>query len=276
MRDRRKRFLLPRPGIQTEPPKMLKLVKQGIRNFLGQLGVDLTLVTPARQDPRRAGYPFDFDQAAVDLCRYVKPFTMTSKERIFALRQAVQHIVNHDVPGHVVECGVWKGGSMMAVAKTLIECGSTDRKLYLFDTFDGMTEPSDADHSAKGPAAADLYHKIDGWCYSSLDEVKQNLSDTGYHQEKMIFVPGKVEDTLPAHAPDQIALLRLDTDWYESTYHELVHLYPRLSPGGILILDDYGHWSGAKKAVDQYIQECNLKLFLNRIDYSGRICVKPA
>jgi hypothetical protein len=255
---------------------MLKWIKQFLRRWLGRRGLDLTLVVPAKQDPRRAGYPFDFDQDAVDLCQYVKPFTMTSKERVFALRQSVQYVVNHDVPGHVVECGVWKGGSMMAVAKTLIKCDASDRMLYLFDTFEGMPQPTNADRSAKGPAAAELYNQFDQWCYSDLDEVKRNLNDTGYDPQNMVFVPGKVEDTIPQYAPDPIALLRLDTDWYESTYHELVHLYPRLSPGGVLILDDYGHWSGAKKAVDQYFAENNLNLFLNRIDYSGRLCIKPA
>lgn len=88
------------------------------------------------------------------------------------------------------------------------------------------------------------------------------------------FVKGKVEDTVPEKAPDRISLLRLDTDWYESTYHGLLHLYPRLSVGGVLIIDDYGHWAGAKKAVDQYLNENHLKLLLNRIDDTGRIGVK--
>jgi hypothetical protein len=88
-------------------------------------------------------------------------------------------------------------------------------------------------------------------------------------------VKGKVEDTIPRAAPKQIALLRLDTDWYESTYHELKHLYPRLVPGGVLILDDYGHWEGARRAVDQYFEEERIRLFLHRIDYAGRLAIKP-
>src|ERR1051325_10354963 len=87
---------------------------------------------------------------------------------------------------------------------------------------------------------------------------------------------GTVEETIPAQAPERIALLRLDTDWYESTRHELVHLYPRLVPGGVLIIDDYGHWEGARKAVDEYIAQNNLRLFLNRIDYAGRLAIKPS
>jgi O-methyltransferase len=85
---------------------------------------------------------------------------------------------------------------------------------------------------------------------------------------------GKVEDTFPKDTPDKIAILRLDTDWYESTRHELIHLYPKLSIGGVLIIDDYGHWEGARKAVDEYINDNTLRILLNRIDYTGRIAVK--
>jgi O-methyltransferase len=90
------------------------------------------------------------------------------------------------------------------------------------------------------------------------------------------LVKGKVEDTVPKNAPEKIALLRLDTDWYESTRRELVHLFPRLVPGGVLIIDDYGHWQGARKAVDEYIAGNQVKILLNRVDYTGRIGVKIA
>jgi O-methyltransferase len=223
--------------------------------------------------------PPDFDAATQDLCRYVRPFTMTSAERIFALRQAVMHVVEHGIPGDIVECGVWKGGSMMAVARTLKELRATERNLHLFDTFDGMPTPGEEDVNLSDESAAALMSQSDKesgvvWAYGALEEVKRNLLSTGYPAERISFVKGKVEETIPMNAPAQIALLRLDTDWYESTYHELVHLYPRLSPGGVLIIDDYGHWKGARRAVDAYISEQKLRLLLNRIDYTGRICVK--
>ena len=109
-----------------------------------------------------------------------------------------------------------------------------------------------------------------------FEEVSRNMFSTGYDRARINFVRGKVEDTLPASAPAEIALLRLDTDWYESTSHELVHLYPRLVKGGILIIDDYGHFAGAKKAVDEYFQEYSIPIFFNRIDYTGRLAVKPS
>src|SRR5262249_25761216 len=110
------------------------------------------------------------------------------------------------------------------------------------------------------------------WCYSGLDEVASNMRSTGYPDDLVHLVKGKVEETIPGAAPAQIAVLRLDTDWYESTRHELEHLYPRLAPGGVLIIDDYGYWAGARKAVDEYFQG---SLFLSRIDGTGRIAIKP-
>ena len=247
---------------------MLKLMKRGIRKFLRHLGYEIVTCAP------------DFDQPTRELFEYVRPYTMTSIERMSALRKSVEYIVRCDIPGDIVECGVWKGGSMMAVARTLIELGVTDRNLYLFDTFEGMSAPSGADRHFSGRAAADLLQTSDKktshvWAYGSLDDVKRAMRDTGYDKRRVTFIKGKVEDTVPEYAPKEIALLRLDTDWYESTFHELTHLYPRLSAAGVLFLDDYGHWEGAKRAVDEYIRQQNLKLLLNRIDYTGRICVKP-
>jgi bifunctional ADP-heptose synthase (sugar kinase/adenylyltransferase) len=97
---------------------------------------------------------------------------------------------------------------------------------------------------------------------------------TGYPSSNLIFVQGKVEETLPRVIPDNISLLRLDTDWYESTRHELIHLFPLLSKSGVLVLDDYGYWAGARKAVDEYVVENNIKILLDRVDGTGRVGLK--
>ena len=112
------------------------------------------------------------------------------------------------------------------------------------------------------------------WAYSPMDEVRMNVSSIGYPSSRLRFVKGRVEHTVPRDAPEQISVLRLDTDWYESTRHELIHLYPRISIGGVLIIDDYGHWEGARRAVDEYLSEQNATILLNRIDSTGRIAVK--
>jgi O-methyltransferase len=214
-----------------------------------------------------------------EVYKRVQEFTMTSPERIASLCHAIEYIHSHKIPGDIVECGVWRGGSMIAAAMTLMRLNDTQHTLYLFDTFQGMSPPTAVDRaSSSGISAAELLansaptEKI--WAVSSLDETRHNLAQTGYPDHLIQFVKGRVEETLPGRAPQQVALLRLDTDWYESTRHELIHLFPRLVPGGVLIIDDYGYWKGAKKAVDEYIQENQLNLFLHRIDYTGRIALK--
>jgi hypothetical protein len=234
---------------------------------------------PPPPPPPEEQFPPDFDEEAVEIIRIVKPHTGPSVELIFALIQAVRYVVRAKIPGSIVECGVWKGGSMMAAAHTLKRLGSEEREIYLFDTFEGMTKPTDVDISYVGEEASLEYERLkrsngtSEWCYAPLEQVQQNLASTGYDPDKVKFIKGKVEDTIPDMAPSQISILRLDTDWYESTRHELVHLYPRLSPGGVLIVDDYGHWKGSRKATDEYLEQ-NSFVLLNRIDYSGRLAIK--
>ncbi|CAM5400959.1 hypothetical protein AFEL58S_02034 [Afipia felis] len=207
----------------------------------------------------------------------VQPFTMTSAERIAALCHAAEYVSKNRIAGDFVECGVWRGGSTMAAAITLMRLNDTSRSLYLFDTFEGMTPPTehDVEHSSGDPADLLLkQHAKDDliWAISPIDEVRSNLKSTGY--PKLHFRKGRVEDTIPSEAPDQISILRLDTDWYESTKHELNYLYNRLSVGGVLIIDDYGHWDGARRAVDEFIENSGHRILLNKIDYTGRIAVK--
>jgi hypothetical protein len=226
--------------------------------------------------------PADFEATDHELVAAVQPFTLTSADRIVALSRAVEYIGRRGIKGAIVECGVWRGGSMMAVALTLMRLRQTERELFLFDTYEGMSEPtpSDVTTTSSTPAVALLGSGGDrernpAWAYASLDEVKANLMATGYPVQKVHFIKGKVEETLPTLAPPKIAILRLDTDWYESTKHELEHLYPRLALGGVLILDDYGFWEGARRATDEFFARPEAKvLLLNRIDSTGRIAVK--
>jgi hypothetical protein len=213
--------------------------------------------------------------------RRVEPYTLTSTERIEALLDAIRYVARYRIEGAIVECGVWRGGSMMAAALTLQASGDIDRDLYLYDTYKGMSPPGEIDRDFKGVSAASQLQRADRseaeglWCVASLEDVARNLYSTGYPRERIHFIEGPAEETIPAVTPARIARLRLDTDWYESTKHELEHLVPLLRPGGVLILDDYGHWEGARRAVDEYLSQRNLPLLLNRIDYTGRIAVMP-
>jgi hypothetical protein len=233
--------------------------------------------TQIDQEPH--AFPFDFDEADKELYRRVGPYTMTTPPRVYALVRGVEYVVARGVPGAIVECGVWRGGSMMAAALTLLRLGTADRELYLYDTFAGMPPPSEADTTRSGERAADLLAQADEdshiWAVASLSDVRATVLSTRYPERRIHFVEGLVEDTLPTTAPEEIALLRLDTDWYRSTKRELEQLYPRLAPGGVLILDDYGHWQGARRAVDEYFAEEHITLLLNRVDGTARIGVKP-
>ncbi len=254
------------------------MIKRGILKILHWRGYKLVKI---KKRPGVGELPPDLDQDGEFKEIFTKcyPYTMTSPERIYALYQAVQYVVRNKIAGDFIECGVWKGGSAMVMAYALLKLGDTSRQIYLYDTYEGMPPPSNKDMNYKGKAARDLLEKQDKycknsiWCYSSLEEVKQNLSRTHYPEDKLVFIQGKVEDTIPQTTPSEIAILRLDTDWYESTKHELIHLYPLLTKGGVLIVDDYGHWAGAKKAVDEYFRGSK---YLARIDYTGRIVIKES
>ncbi|MFJ2741533.1 TylF/MycF/NovP-related O-methyltransferase [Streptomyces sp. NPDC087440] len=222
--------------------------------------------------------PADYDDGAKEIIRAVKPYSMTSPERLNAFILATRHIVKHDIPGAIVECGVWRGGSMQACAKTLLAEGVDDRELYLFDTFEGMTPPTEEDKRLDGKSAAQLLEVYGKdrpiWAVASLDDVKSGFEKVPYPAERLHYVQGKVEDTVPDEAPEQISILRLDTDWYASTKHELKHLYSRLVSGGVLLIDDYGYWQGSRQAVDEFLEETGEQLLLLRMD-EGRIAVKP-
>lgn len=223
--------------------------------------------------PRLTEAAPDFTAADRALMARVRPYTMTSLERVTGLCQAVRYLVRARIPGAIAECGVWKGGSVMAVALTLLELGEP-RDLYLFDTFEGMTPPTDHDITYAGVTATELLASPTNRmrCDAAMGGVREVLASTGYPMDRVHLIRGPVEDTLPGQAPDRLALLRLDTDFYASTSHELAHLYPRLSTGGILILDDYGAWQGARQAVDEYFQDA--AVLLNRLDWTGRLVMK--
>jgi O-methyltransferase len=232
-------------------------------------------------EPASASDAFtDVEPWVAEIIAKVRPFTMTSSERISALCHAIRYVARSNIPGDIVECGVWRGGSMMAAAMTLLSEQKT-RILHLYDTFEGMPPPSPIDRAIKmsGKPASEILEQTDKsssvfWAYATLGEVQVNLESTGYPRDLVHFIKGRVEQTLPQTAPGKISVLRLDTDWYESTKWELIHLYPRLAVGGVLIIDDYGFWEGAQKATDEYIRERQLPILLQRIDSEGRIAVK--
>lgn len=231
-------------------------------------------------------YHDDVPEADQAIINEALRYSMTNFERLFVLLDAVRYVVRRDLPGAFVECGVWRGGSVLAMLRTLLSLGVTNRDIYLYDTFEGMTTPTVDDVSSfHGPAlqawqeaqgnSERVYNSVFNEKIFNEESVRRLLLSTGYPASRLHFVKGPVELTIPATLPNAIALLRLDTDWYESTRHEMQHLYPLLGPGGILIVDDYGHWNGCRKALDEYFAADQISpILLNRVDYSCRIGVK--
>jgi O-methyltransferase len=220
------------------------------------------------------------DKEFMQLYHVCKPYTMTSIERMYSLYHSVYYILKNNIYGDFVECGVWKGGSSLLISLILQREGAFDRKIYMYDTFEGMPPPSEQDKTFAGEDAKRLLDQQDKadaasiWCYSSLSDVKGTLALSAFPPSNLIFIQGKVEGTLLKDKPERISLLRLDTDWYESTKVELNILYPLLSEQGVLIIDDFGHWEGAKRAVIEYFDAADKKPLLQRIDYTGRILIK--
>jgi O-methyltransferase len=218
----------------------------------------------------------DLDPRFLAIYKQCQDHTLTSIKSMYAMYEAALYIAKAGIEGDYVECGVWKGGSSMIVALALLQLKSRHRNLYLYDTYQGMPETGDHDHDL-GNSPFQLAMNIStrlrgghsGVFYAELEEVSRNMQSTGYPQDHIFLIKGLVEETIPFRAPEQISLLHLDSDLYQSTYHELTHLFPRLSKGGVLIVDDYGSWKGSRKATDQYFAEHGISMLLSPIGNEG-------
>jgi O-methyltransferase len=270
-----KRFLKPIIGRQSRLYGAIKALRGGaetaaVAETNGAPNLRITSVTAQV----RACYPDIVEEEFWAIADKCLPCTLTQIARLYALYKATEYVQVHKIPGAIVECGVWLGGSVMAAAETLHHLGCADREFYLFDTFTGMTAPTKFDVDMTGVEQSTLSEEVLNWP-SCIEQTKANLRKTPYPFERFHFLAGPVEETIPGGAPGRIALLRLDTDWYESTRHELEHLYPRLVSGGVLIIDDYGHFRGARKAVDEYFALNKEKILFQRVDYTARVAIKP-
>lgn len=239
-------------------------VRRTIRDTLRHVGIDASQYYPRG----RERFPHHFDEAFGEIYRRNCHKTMVPWSALHSVYQSAKYIAENDIQGDIVECGVWRGGCSIIMAETLAHYGVKDRKIYMYDTFAGMTEPTEHDRDTiRGYDAITVFNKQKkedhtDWAYAPLDEVKKNIKDSTYPTKMFKMVQGKVEETIPKTVPEKIALLRLDTDWYESTAHEMEHLYPLIVKNGVFICDDYGAWAGSRKAVDEYFHANKSKIFM--------------
>lgn len=253
------------------------MIKDAVINVFHKLGYRVSRI--ATEQHRLFAGSNEFVQIR-EKCR---KYTMVSDEAMRALYDAVHYIQDQCVSGDLVECGVWRGGCSMLMVHTLEGIGESDRHIYMYDTFSGMSSPTDIDikisdgHSPTN--GTEKWNRLNrqnytDWQYCPYDEVRDNMISTNYPPNRIHLIKGKVEDSIPVTSPSSIALLRLDTDFYESTLHELRYLFPLLEAGGVLIIDDYDSWAGSRNAVDEYFLENNINMLLSRISGGGRIGVK--
>ncbi len=254
----------------------MKRYEQVVDSVARRLGLQVSRLSSAQ-----SRLPVEATRTDAALIASLRPYTMTSAERLWSLINAVRYILDEGLSGDFAECGVWRGGSVMAMAHALNERQVSDRRIWLYDTFAGMTDPTVEDvEEGTGVTAAEMLATTevgDGnnvWCVAGRADVEANLRTTGYPMDRFSLVEGDVAVTLHDSVPDSISLLRLDTDWFESTRISLKVLYPRLVPGGVCILDDYGHWQGARRAVDEYFAALGRRPYMHPIDYSGRVFIK--
>jgi O-methyltransferase len=210
--------------------------------------------------------------------RYINP------DPILSLIQSVRFVIENEIEGDFVECGTWRGGCAMAIALELLDLGVTNKVIWVYDTFAGMTEPSALDvtndkHRTSADALLQKYNSLTtepDWEKVSLEGVTQSLLSTGYPMQNFRLVKGSVMDTLDLEVPEVVCLLRLDTDWYDSTRKELEVMYPKLTEGGVCIVDDYGAWAGSKQAVDEYFSLHSPRPLFHVTNWTVRTWVKTS
>jgi hypothetical protein len=255
----------------------MRAAKDAIKGGLKRLGYDLQPVSGPPAPPA------DLDDGFVRVLREMKTLGGFDMKQ-FTTYKAVEHLVRAGIAGDIVECGVYRGKQILVAAHTLKNLGVTDRDIYLYDTFAGMTKPTEDDYAGD---PANFVTNLTKWeqgrqadgsnafKFASVEEVQANVYSSGYPRDRFHFVKGDVLETVTAERHARIALLRLDTDWYASTKHEIIHLYDRVVAGGVIVIDDYGRWRGSRKAIDEHFARLGARApLLVRTGSSERVCIK--
>ena len=226
----------------------------------------------ALHDIDRNGFPDIREPFFWEIFGRYKRYTCLSVERFYNIFKAIEYIARSGIPGDIVECGVFLGGSILGAAHFADHFGLHDRRFFAFDTFEGF--PVNTTEADIQGAVYDLSTlKVFNSNFRHI--VEKNIVNSGIHPAKFVLVPGEVERTLRhENGISCAAFLRLDTDYFKSTLVELEILYPKLSAGGVLIVDDYGHFEGARRAVDEFFVRTGRGPLLQRIDYTARCGIK--
>ncbi len=253
--------------------KIKNLIKKSLKKIF--LFFNLKIIKINKENEN---FPIEANDKIKDFINLSRKFSMTGRERMYLLSQAILNVKNNNLDGDFVECGVWRGGNIL-LFKLLNDFYNLNKNIFAYDTFEGMTTPQKMDITSSGVTAEILMKNIKKkdekhniHCFSEIEQVKKNILKYS-NLNDIHFIKGPVEKTLffEKNLPNKISILRLDTDFYSSTKIELERLFPRVVSGGVLIIDDYGFWKGARKAVDEYF---NGKKWLHIVDSTCRYLIK--
>lgn len=223
-------------------------------------------IEPSRQ---RSFFPDLVDDAFWEVVDQARPYTMLCIEALYELYEAIRYVARNRIEGDLVECGAFMGGAVFAAAEWAQRCGMSDRRFFLYDTFCGFPSGTPPETDVQGNVVQMYAHP------DYLPVARNLIARSSWPQDRFVFVEGDVATTLTETRPERIALLRLDTDVYDSTRVELEQLYPLLSPGGVLIIDDYGQFRGARRATDEFMAQQASAPLLHRVSYGVRSGIKP-
>jgi O-methyltransferase len=229
-------------------------IQKGILTFAKEIGIEILRRGPADETAREQGKDWPF----VGL-------TMVGFKRLDNIEECVRRVAETKIPGDFVECGVWKGGSAIFMKAVADRLGLVDRNVWLADSFEGMPKPI----MAEDLTSPDYDLSATDQLRSSPEQVLKSFQHLGLYDERVRILKGWFKDTLPFAPIEQIAILRLDGDLYESTRDALQSLYHKVSPGGFVIVDDYSSWAPCQKAVDEFRKGRNIESPIKRIDWTG-------
>jgi hypothetical protein len=268
------------------------LWREKLRGRRSNLGIGAGPNGPGQISVREKRTELDLEENDRELIARIlnRGFSMCSFEDLAFTAQSVRWVIKNSVPGDIVECGTGKGGHAILAAGIIRDLGS-DKKIFIFDTFTGMTTPGPTDFRLwDGQLAETVFESnknmaqdpetFGSWLKHTRHEVETNFDIFGLGVDNVVFVQGDVAETLrvPSNIPAAVSFLRLDTDWEDSTKTELEELFPRLVCGGVLVVDDYLYWHGQQKAVDDYFAARGARPLLARVGSDGvfaQIAVGP-
>ena len=196
--------------------------------------------------------------------------TMIGLRRLEQLQECISDVIERQIPGDLIETGVWRGGAAIFMRAVLKAHGVGDRRVFVADSFAGLPPPNSGYQQDRG----DVHHRV-SFLAVSQQEVEDNFRKYGLLDEQVVFLKGWFKDTLPNAPSDCFSVIRLDGDMYESTTDGLAHLYPKLSPGGYCVIDDYGALDSCRAAVEDYRKEHRIETPIHEIDWTGVYWRKP-